>query len=564
MNRALLLIFFSISFITIAQVTNEGEPTSWSLINTKASFNPIALPQLNLKQLRAEDVKTDKIKTKPYRIGVSHIVNYGLKNAGFWTDLPNGDRIWRISFISKDALHLSVNFNKFYLPIGSNIYLYNNEKTDLFGAITSSANNTNNELGTWFVKGDKIWIEYYEPAAVKGQGKLNIGSVIHGYRLGKTVQKGYIDKSILKINTSGDCNHDVDCDIGADFEAHRDELKKSVAFMYMGDGTICSGTLVNNTALDRKPYFLSAQHCLERDSGKPAANPAIFSMRFNWISPNPVCAALNESTNSTDEFTMMGSTIKAHYAGSDMLLLEINNPIPIDWDITFAGWDRTDIDPTFGVGIHHPLGDIMKISRDDTGPSKATDGEKELWLIGGANYGLGIGNGWELGVTEGGSSGSALFNQNGHIIGQLYGGGALCNGTTDNDDYDLYGRFAISWNDGISNVNRLKDWLDPQQTNATILNSLSNTLSVADNVFDTNITLYPNPTNGLVRVKIKQLTGNLTYEVYNLLGQTLVTKTQISNRVIDLNSLTDNIYFIKITETETNNSSVKKIVLNKK
>lgn len=563
MQKITLFIFLVFTLLTTAQVTNNGEPASWSLIATKTTTNPIFLSELNLKQLRAEDLKNDKIKTKPYRIGVPKKVNYGLQNGGTWTDLPNGDRIWQISFSSSDALHLSVNFNSFYLPQGSNLYLYNNDKTDLLGAITSAVNNKKNELGTSFVKGDKVWVEYYEPAAVKGEGKLNISSIIHGYRLGKTVQKGYHDKSILKINNSGDCNHDVNCNIGADFEASRDELKKSVAFMSMGDGYICTGTLINNTAEDKKPYFLSAQHCLERSTGDAAANPSLFSMRFNWISPNPVCAAINNSTDTVDEFTMMGSTLKAQFDDSDFLLLELNNPIPNDWDITFAGWDRTDIDPKFGVSIHHPEGDIMKISRDDTGPEKAVLDQKELWLIGGLNDGFGEGDGWEIGVTEGGSSGGALFNQNGQIIGQLYGGNALCNGTVNNDDYDLFGRFAISWNGGNTPSNSLKPWLDPQQTNATTFNSLSNTLKVEDSTLNNSITLYPNPSSGIVNLETNGLRGNLTFEVYNLLGQNLVDKTPITNNTIKINKLTNNIYFIKITEEDTNNSMVKKIILNK-
>ncbi|MBJ2173872.1 T9SS type A sorting domain-containing protein [Aureibaculum sp. A20] len=563
MKKILVLFLLSISALTSAQVTNEGEPFSWSLTNTKAASESIKLPKLDLKQLRTEDLKSDKIKTKPYRIGVSNKVNFGLKNAGRWTDLPNGDRIWQISFASPEALHLSVNFNSFYLPEGSTIYLYNNDRSDLIGAITSNANNNKNELGTWFVKGDHIFIEYYEPKEVKGLGKLNIGSVIHGYRLAHEVQNGYIEKSILKINNSGQCNHDVNCPIGSDFEAHKEELKKSVAFLSMGDGYICSGSLINNTAQDKKPYFLTAEHCLERETGDPAANPSLFSMRFNWISPNPVCAAIAGSTDSNDELTMLGSTLKAQYSEADMLLLEINNPIPTDWDVTFAGWDRRDIDPTFEVGIHHPLGDIMKVSRDDTGATKTNTDGKQVWLIGGANDGIGTGEGWEIGVTEGGSSGSPLFNQNGHIIGQLYGGNAACIGTSDNNDYDLYGRFAISWDSGSSAATRLKDWLDPKSIEPSTLNSYSNTLAIENNLLDNKITLYPNPSSGIINIKRNEFIGDLTYEVYSLIGQKLTVKTLITNNSINLNNFSNNIYFIKITEIDTNNTSVKKIVLSK-
>ena len=193
-----------------------------------------------------------------------------------------------------------------------------------------------------------------------------------------------------------------------------------------GNGAfICTGALINNTAEDKTPYFLSANHCYERTVG--TANPANFSMRFNWISPNPVCAATTASTDAIDNFTISSSTFRARNADSDVLLVEINNPIPVSWDVTYAGWDKTDTNPSFEVGIHHPSGDIMKVSRDDDGATKTTSDGTDVWLIGGTS--AGSGNGWEIGVTEGGSSGSPLFDQNGRVIGQLFGGQAACSGT---------------------------------------------------------------------------------------------------------------------------------------
>ena len=470
MKKLLLLI---IGFYVIqlqAQVTNEGQPHSWNLFK-KSSIEEITLSKIDIKKLREEDKNNDVEKARPFRIGVPIEVSYDLTNSGVWTELENGDRIWRLLLNSKDAVHLSVVFNDFYLPKGSTIYLYNDDRTDLLGAYTNVENNDEKKLGTWFVKGDKVWIEYYEPKKVIGLGNLHISSVIHGYRLEGVYQKGYYDDFEKALNSSGNCNHDVDCPIGADFEAHKDHLKHSVAFLNMGDGYICSGALVNNTAQDQTPYFLTANHCYEREPTENPANPSLFSMRFNWISPNPVCAATTNSTNDPTNFVMSGSALRARNATSDFMLLELNNDIPATWtDITYAGWDRTDVDPDFEVGIHHPSGDIMKVSRDDTGATKATDGDGLYWLIDGVS-GTGLGGGWEIGVTEGGSSGSPLFNQDGYIIGQLYAGLAECVGTNDNDEIDLYGRFAISWNNGTTASTRLRDWLDPLGTNQTLLGS---------------------------------------------------------------------------------------------
>ncbi len=463
MKKLLLIFFLCCSLPFAAQVTNEGTPASW-LLAQKSSLTAISLPQIDIQTIKTEDDINDKLREKPYRVGISHKVNYGLDNGGTWTQLDNGDRIWRIWFDSQDAVHLSVVFDKFFLPKGGKVYLYNDDNTDLLGAYTEIQNNEKQVLGTWFVNGNKIWIEYYEPKKVKGQGILNLSSVIHGYRMGHSYQKGYLSDFEKSLNTSGDCNHDVDCPIGADFEAQKDLLKKSVAFLNMGDGFICSGALVNNTSEDKTPYFLTANHCYERTVG--TANASLFSMRFNWISPNPVCASTTASTDATENLTISGSSFRARNAASDVLLVEINNPIPDTWDVTYAGWDKTDTDPTFEVGIHHPDGDIMKICRDDDGAIKKINDGTETWEVTTA------GGGWEIGVTEGGSSGSPLFDQNGRVIGQLLGGGAACTGTVDNGQRDYYGRFAISWDTGTSAATRLSDWLDPQGINPNTWESL--------------------------------------------------------------------------------------------
>ena len=154
------------------------------------------------------------------------------------------------------------------------------------------------------------------------------------------------------------------------------------------------------------------------------------------------------------------------------------NEIPSSWDVAFAGWDRSDDLPEFQVGIHHPNGDIMKICRDDDPAEKENANGTDVWLIKGVS--AGNGNGWEIGTTESGSSGSPLFNQDGRVIGQLYAGQSFCNGTENNGDYDIYGRFAISWDNGTTPETRLMDWLDPIGTGQYAIDNLSNALNTPD------------------------------------------------------------------------------------
>ncbi|MEX2349449.1 MAG: T9SS type A sorting domain-containing protein [Flavobacteriaceae bacterium] len=436
MNKTLLYLFLCCAFIASAQVTNDGSPESWKLKNVK-SIESIKMPKFDLQALQDEDAVYDGQGDRPWRFGKEFTVNHTLQNAGEWIDLDNGDRIWRIRYQSNGAVTMNFLFQDFYLPRGSKIYLYNDDKSDILGAYDHNQNNSERTLGTWLVDGDDVWIEYYEPAKVNGQGILQIGKVVHGYR---TQSNFAIEKG---LNDSGDCNHDVECPIG-DFEDLKNHNKKGVVLLLSGTSSFCSGSLINNTSNDETPYILTANHCF--------SNPATWSFRFNWISPDPVCASTQNSSNGSTTQTMSGAVLRSRVGSSDFCLVEINNPIPGAWDVVWNGWDRSDAIPSKTWGLHHPSGDIMKVCVDDDAPGKLTqNGNEPVWRI----------YDWDLGVTEGGSSGSPLFDDQGKIVGQLWRGAAACSGTNDNNQWDEYGRFGRSWADGTTPATRLEDWLDP-------------------------------------------------------------------------------------------------------
>mgnify|MGYP001163840818 FL=1 len=448
-----LLIF---TLFSTAQVTNEGQPLSWDL-NLSKRVVAKELPAFDMNLMNDEDAVNDNKKNIPFRFGYMHSVDYGFED-GVWTNLENGDRIWRILISSDGALSLNFIFDDFFIPEGGSLYLYNNDRSDLLGAYTSTQNQENGILGTWMVNGDKVWIEYYEPAVVNGQGRLHIAKATHRYR---GLQKPAQTKSLGDSDT---CNVDVDCAIGDDYDYIKDHNKRSVALINLGN-SICTGTLINNTTNDGTPYFLTADHCY--------SNPSQWSFLFGWISPDPSCATTQGSTNGSQSMTMSSASLKSRYESTDFLLVEINSQVPDSWDRVYAGWDKTDNTPDFTVGIHHPAGDIMKVSRDDDSPQKLSVNYGDPFNIDVWNI-TSAGGGWEMGITAGGSSGSALFDQTGKVIGQLLGGASFCQFTgssNDNGGGDDYGRFGLSWEGNGTSSTRLRDWLDPSGTNTGTLNS---------------------------------------------------------------------------------------------
>jgi V8-like Glu-specific endopeptidase len=531
----LLFLFTAFGF---SQVSNEGKPFSWETEGL-ADVAAIKMPAFDLEKLNAEDKVNDAFKNKPWRYGFEFLVDHNLQNSGSWTTLANGDRIWRIRYYSQGAHTLNFLFSDFYMPKGAKVYLYNNDRTDLLGAYDENQNNEKRVLGTWLVTGEDIWIEYYEPAAVKGQGKLEIFKVVHGYRSVGNIMKSPDND----LNASGSCHYDVNCSI-EDINALKDINKKAIGLIIVANNSFCTGALINNTTNDGTPYFLTANHCTEDE------DISQWSFRFNWISPNPVCAQNTASTTNAPNYyqTVSGAELKAKRAESDFCLIKLTSTIPSAWDVVWAGWTRSETAPQSTFGIHHPSGDIMKVSRDYDAPSIDNSNSEFMWVV----------NSWDLGVTEAGSSGSPLFDNNGRIIGQLYGGLSECNGTTGNGEYDIYGRFGKSWDTGTLSSNRLKDWLDPGNTNAQTLNYKENPVAAVTAFVKEEVKIYPNPSNGVYSVTVED---DAHYTIYSILGPHIAEGkfTSGDNNLVNLQGAANGIYMLKITQSNGKTASYKLI-----
>lgn len=500
--------------------------------------------------IRKQDSINDLDKSIPWRYGIQRRLDLNIEQNGLWTDLPDGGKIWQAVIQSHNAVNLSINFTDFYLPEGARLQLYNNDQTEIAQTLNSSQNRYTNRLGTWFVQGDIIWIEYYQPPHISQIPRLQIGSVIHGYRMGDV---NSANPEGNRINGSGDCNYDVNCSIGADFDSQKDILKKSVAFVNLGNGYLCSAVLINNTKADKTPYLLTANHCLVN------SDPSFWSIRFNWVSPSPVCGTGELSGDLPNNFTVSGAELVASNSLSDFALVKLFEDIPESWDVAFAGWDNSDDDPVFEVGIHHPNGDIMKICRDDSGATKINANGTQVWLIGGGQQGSG--NGWEIGTTESGSSGSPLFNENGKIIGQLYAGESACIGNENNRNYDIYGRFGVSWKSGNAPESRLKDWLDPGNSGQISIETLQNILNVPDYQSIGELKIYPNPVSTSITVQNDRY-PHLSYQFSNMMGQQIQSGS-LSNTMntISVEDLAEGIYLLLLTDNDSNDSIIKKIVV---
>jgi len=529
-----LFLGIALSFASFAQTTNVGGPVSFTsnLFSDDSKIEAHTMPAFDLERQLDEDLVNQANKVGPFRFGYEHITNYSLQNSGTWSTTQEGDKIWRIKFSSPGALSMNVIFNDFFIPNGASVHLYNRENDMVVGAYNSINNNANNMLGSDLIKGESVVIEYFEPSDVAGQGRLLIGMVVHGY---VDINNWYPQK----IGESGTCNKDVVC---WDACGWLDEIR-SVARIANG-GSLCSGTLINNTSEDGTPYFLTANHC-----GPSSMGSAVF--KFNYNSTNCSSSSANAG-GATNGNSLNGSSFKASNAASDFGLIELNSTPPASYEVYYAGWDNGGASPQTGVSIHHPSGDVKKLAFDDdplTGAAGLSSVSNSEWRI----------EAWERNTTtEGGSSGSGLWDENHRLVGQLHGGQATCSNSVN----DYYGKFSMSWtgNGSSSSSARLSDWLDPTGTGATSIDGFDpnggvdtpafclTSIDEKENKANLFFEMYPNPASSTVTVNIVNGLTNVSIELVDMQGRLISSYTNVQGASVkfNLDQVSNGVYFIKV------------------
>jgi hypothetical protein len=409
----------------------------------KVISNPLAkMPGFNLKSMLEEDSINQINKVGGMRFAKKFYVNISPENSGEVYIGDDGSQIWKTDITSQNAYTINILFTEFFLPEGAEVYIYNKTQTKIIGPLTSKDNPKSGMLPIPPIQGDTITVEYHAP--YNTTTKLRIGEVNHDYR-------GFKGLPAANTETSDNCSAYTTC------VSEINQVKQSVCLLIIEGAYYCSGTLINNTANDGKPYLLTAAHCIDNEQGTRtfaqanlAASKTVFF--FNYEVPN-----CNSTIRGSEEFTIGGAVLKAFTADIDFALMELNTTPTQYFRPFYAGWDINTTPSPPVRGIHHPYGTVKRMNREDNTPTNTTFDSQSL-----ANSHWKIAR-WELGATESGSSGSGLFDSNFRLIGGLTGGESTCSSPVN----DYYFRLNKAWDYYSDATKQLKIWLDPTNTGAT-------------------------------------------------------------------------------------------------
>jgi hypothetical protein len=467
MRKTLLLLFalFAVCFYGHAQQSLGGRPYSFDHpLNDNLESARQQLPRIDVSALqrRAQEVA---LKGEMLPAGQILPVRFSPANSGVWTTLPNGDRVWRLRLQVPDAPATSLYYEDFYLPEGASLFVYNAEQTHVIGAFGYINNNVSRLFATEIVYTGECVLEYYEPVNVKQPGSFIITGVANVYNAPEPPAHIHLrENPKAGFGTSGSCNVNVNCPEGNSWANQKNSAARILVKNGANQGW-CSGALINNVAQDCKNYFLTANHC---GASALAADKNQWIFYFNYQSTGCTNPASDFASNTITGCTMRASAsngVNSSVVGSDFLLVELNSAIPAAYNLYYSGFDASGTGSNSGVGIHHPAGDIKKISAYTSALtsrryySQLPDNShwQANWVATATNYG----------ITEGGSSGSPLYNAAGLLVGKLSGGPSFCTAMATNKN-DYYGKLSYDWtSNGTTASQQLKPWLDPANTGTT-------------------------------------------------------------------------------------------------
>jgi hypothetical protein len=505
----ILFIFLILAGFTISspgQLSQGGKPVKIG-DSVLSSIPVISIPSPAFEQLLTASGNNGSDKLKHLYFARNYNLQVDPHMNGKWFRDPGGQKIWILGLHSEGSHSMGLILNRFRLKDGARLFVCNKEQTYILGAFTSANNDPSCILPVSHVPGDFIYLQLELPSGQEDYGDLVIGEAASAYL------PVFADDPLKdgRFNLSDDCNIDINCPEGEEWQ----ELKRAVCRILINGNKYCTGTLINTADESRTPYILTAAHCI---GSQKEASSAIFY--FNYESP--ACNGPDGST--TDQIS--GSTListgdtlgeSMNRDSLDFSLVRLNVQIPASFKVYYAGWNRTHLPASETVSIHHPLGDVKKISFDNDPPETSYHQTVPPYYPEYVKYSHWRILLWDLATTQAGSSGCPLFDQEKRLVGLLTGGEATCQSSVN----DYFTKFDYSWNYYDKPAKNLHTWLDPLNSGVYSVYGLD--YNAYTGILNTqSLKVYPSPGTGEYYIEMDGfLSEEGKYSIYNSSGELL-------------------------------------------
>jgi hypothetical protein len=336
------------------------------------------------------------------------------------------NNIWQkqIKIQSEGAKEIKIVFEKFILSPNAIVSFY----TDSLRYQYRGANFIHKPDSSYisnFIQGDNCIIIIEIPVNEIDKNQIIISQIYHFTES--------FDDAVMLAKADYSCMIDANCSEGNDWY----DQKRSVAIYYfpLDNGFIglCTGTLVNNYRNNFAQYFLTARHCTD-----DVINWNTTEFYFNY--QNTFCNSNDRYIDDRyfEHYRVQGAQLMEYcnVSWSDNAILLITDPIPIQYNVYYAGVDITK----------RKAGDkVTCIHHSDGKPKKIVSGK--LQHFAGPKWEMY----WDNGIISGGGSGAPIFlNSNKRAIATVSGGF---------QNLDCSNNLKQEWVGKIRSCNAIEDFL---------------------------------------------------------------------------------------------------------
>ena len=354
----------------------------------------------------------------------------------------NGKKVWRVIIHSSSAKSYQFTADHYDLPKGVSLFFYSLSQNEpkVYGAFTHNNNKEHYSFSTGLLPEGKVMMEMNFDSGSFNKTHLEVNRI--GYFFVNDLRRDFEDSEPCHINVN--CNpwnqdwcSQIRSNVNIRILKHHEDCDEPC---YLSS----SAVLANNSKEDFRPLLLLTQHQIE-----DAVNPEDWLVYFNFQSPecNPDIVGNDEmmlrGVNILEE---SGSTSCYTWGDPDLALLELEEDIPIQWNPYFSGWDARGLASETFTAIHHPAGDVKKVSEGET---KAFH-NSYCWRIE-----------WNDGSAEGGSSGGGVYLEN-KLLAGVHKGATGRDDVCETDDWTSKSAMLASFFEDI------EDYLAPNYEERTL------------------------------------------------------------------------------------------------
>jgi lysyl endopeptidase len=344
-----------------------------------------------------------------------------------WMPDSTGGVVARFDVTSPGAKALRLGFAVGNVPDGAALrFVGSADPSNVFAASADGLADSEGQYWSPVVLGDTVQVEVQLASMNDREAfELSLMGASHLFA-DPTRTDSELQKAISKAGSQS-CEVNIVCSSDTAAKATAAAVARMV-YTTSGGSFLCTGTLLNDTVTTTsRPFFYTANHCI---STSTVAN----TLQTFWNYQATTCGGTSPGTFTT---RTGGAFLRATDFNSDITLLELKEAPPSG--ALFAGWNAGTLANNSGiVGIHHPAGDVKKISLG----TMTNNGAPGFGGKTGAYYQVV----WRSGVTEGGSSGSGIFTKSSsgsyQLRGGLLGGSSFC---TAQSSPDIYSRMDLKF-----------------------------------------------------------------------------------------------------------------------